>query len=96
MIVGPVRHIKPCGELRPSLGKTGVNLSFQGRVCSSCAARRNKVASSRKQPANIMPSGSQVLFQASGTDADVCLPDEVGKADPVIAVIALEGRWLAP
>jgi len=43
-----------------------------------------------------MPSRSQVLFQASGTDADVCLPDEVGKADPVIAVIALEGRWLAP
>src|SRR4030081_2366894 len=44
------------------------NLLFQGRSCSSWAARRNNVASSPKRAANIMPSGSPAAFHASGTD----------------------------
>src|ERR1700736_1087898 len=43
-------------------------LCFQGRSCSSWAARRNTVASSPKRAANIMPSGSPAAFHASGTD----------------------------
>ena len=48
---------------------------------SSCAARRNNVASSPKRPANIMPSGSPALFQASGTDI-AGWPDMLNMAVP--------------
>jgi len=47
--------------------QTGGSLARQGRSCSSCAARRNKVPSSPKPAANIMPNGNPFLLQASGT-----------------------------
>ena len=56
-------------------------LSFHGRCCSNCAARRNSVASSPKRAANIMPSGSPAAFQASGTDIAGC-PDMLNMLVP--------------
>ena len=57
-----------CGAVLSAYAQTGGNLSFQGRSCSSCAARRYRVASSPKRAENIMPSGNPFRFHASGID----------------------------
>jgi hypothetical protein len=40
----------------------------QGRVASSCAARRKSVASSPNRPTKCVPTGSPSAFQNNGTD----------------------------